>query len=190
MNTAVLAPTDTTRSAAIIAGVGLAAMAVLAPIAVFAAAPAGLTALAGLIILLVVVLDVIVAYALSAALDPQGGILARVTTGLRLVYAAAFAVAATQLVAGDEAAFQTIWDAALLVFAAHLLAVALLGWRTRALPWWVSVLVAIAGLGYLIDALAPLFTLGFEVSTVSFVGEVALLLYLLIRGGRPAARKG
>src|SRR5699024_5340853 len=134
------------------------------------------------------ILDVIVAFALTAVLDPNDTTLGRITVGLRLAYAAAFAVAASELLGGDAERFQQIWDASLMVFAAHLMAVALLAWRGGVVPRVIAVLVLIAGLGYFVDALSPMFTLGFEVSTISFVGEVALLLWLLIRGGRNTAQ--
>lgn len=172
------------RPTAIIAGASLAAMAVLAPIAVFAAIPAGATAAAGAILLGVAVLDVIVAYTLVAVLDPGDGTLGRIATGLRLAYAAAFAVAASRLLTADDAAgFEQIWDASLFIFAAHLIAVGVVGWRMGTLPRWISVLVVLAGGGYLVDAVAPAFGMELAVSTISFVGEVVLLLWLLIRGG-------
>lgn len=173
------------RSSAIVAGVSLAVMAVIAPIAVFAALPAGQTALAGMILLVVAVLDVIVAYTVVAVLDPTDSVLARITAGMRLAYAAAFAVAASRLLTADDVSgFQQIWDASLLLFAAHLIAVALLGWRTGVLPRWLGVLVMLAGAGYLIDAVGPAFGVELAVSTVSFVGEVVLLIWLLIGGLR------
>ena len=185
IHTAALEGVSAARSSAIVAGAGLAAMAVIAPIAVFAALPAGLTALAGVLLLVVAVLDVMVAYALVAVLDPTDSTLARVTAGLRVAYAAAFAVAASRLLTADDVAgFQQIWDASLLLFAAHLIALALLGWRAGALPRWIGALVVLAGAGYLIDAVGPAFGVELAVSTVSSVGEVVLLVWLLIRGLR------
>lgn len=174
------------RSAAITAGIALALMAALAPVAVFVALPAGLVGVAALVILLVVILDVIVAIALVPVFEQGGKTLAWITAGLRITYAAVFAVAAAQLFGtADIAAFHSIWDAALLVFGAHLIALAILIWRAAA-PKWLAALIAIAALGYAIDAvmIALIENPPFEAGIVTFVGEVVLILWLLIKGGK------
>lgn len=170
----------TARATALTTGVSLALMAVAAPLAIFLALPSGHTTIAALLLVLVIVLDVIVAVTLSDVLSPGGGPVAVTATGLRLLYAAVFAVAVFFLFRGDAETFRQVWDPGLGVFGLHLLTVAVLGWRTI-LPRIIAGLVFLAGLGYLVDALSPL---EFEVSGVSFVGEVALLLWLLVRGGR------
>lgn len=175
-----------TRSASLVAGSSLAAMAVLAPVAVFGLIPQGATAPAGLIILGVAVLDIIAAFALSRVLDPADGFFSRITAGLRAAYGAGFAVAASWLLVGSDATrFEQIWDAILLVFGAHLICAGILGWRTRVLPRWISVLVVIAGMGYLADTVSVALGGDLGASTVAFVGEVALLVWLLVWGGRP-----
>ncbi|MGV2984145.1 DUF4386 family protein [Microbacterium sp. AGC85] len=181
------------RSATLVAGVGLALMAVIAPIAVFVAIPAGLTGLAALVVLTAAILDVVVALALLPVFSGRAQTLGHITAGLRVAYAAVFAVAGANLLGrADVDAFERIWDAGLLLFAAHLIALSALIWRSEVVGRWLSVLVLIAGLGYLVDAVivavAP--GLGVEVGSVTFVGEVALLLWLLIRGGRPRRNRG
>ncbi|MDR7330248.1 DUF4386 family protein [Corynebacterium guangdongense] len=170
----------TARATALTAGAGLALMAVLAPLAVFLALPAGHTTAAGLLLAVVVLLDVVVAVTLSDVLSPGGGPLAVAAAGLRLLYATVFTVAVGFLLRGEVDTFERIWEPSLGVFGLHLLAVGVLGWRT-VVPRLIAALVFLAGAGYLVDALLPL---GVEVSGVSFVGEVALLLWLLARGGR------
>jgi len=182
--------TSSARSAAIVAGSSLALMAVIAPVAVFVAIPAGLTGIAALAILAVAVLDIVVAVALLPVFAGRSQTLARMTAGLRIAYAAVFAVAGAHLLGRpDIAAFERIWDAGLLLFAAHLIALGALIWRSRAAGRWLAVLVLLSGAGYLVDAVLAAVApgVGVEFTPVTFVGEVALLLWLLIRGGRGPA---
>lgn len=176
------------RRAALIAGGALALMAVLAPIANFGLIPAGQTGAAAALLAAVVVLDVIAALALVPVLREAGRRLAQLAAALRILYAAAFAVAVAQLAVGNDDAFQSIWDTALAVFGVHLLLVATLFLRGRALPSWVGILVAIAGLGYLIDAILAAGNNQAAIGQFTFVGEVVLLVWLLGWGGRRRVR--
>lgn len=175
------------RTSSLTAGIALAAMALLAPLGVMVALPAGATGQAGLVVLAVAVLDVVAALALYPMLTTGGALLAQVTVALRLVYAAVFAAAAGQLFgAADVERFETIWDAGLLVFGLHLVLVGAVLVRSVIAPSWLGGLVALAGLGYVIDTVllglvgAP----SFSVAEFAFVGEVALLIWLIGWGGR------
>lgn len=70
----------------------------------------------------------------------------------------------------------------------HLLLVATLFLRGRALPSWVGSLVAFAGLGYLIDAVIVAGNGQAAIGQFTFVGEVVLLVWLLGWGGRRRGR--
>lgn len=100
------------RTASIVSGVSLAAMAVLAPLSVMLALPAGHTRLAALIVLLVAALDVVIAVALYPVLRSGGTLMAALSAAMRLAYAPIFAVAAGTLSLGHVEDFQSIWDAA------------------------------------------------------------------------------
>lgn len=163
-------------------------MAVIAPIANFGLIPAGQTGTAAALLAVVVVLDVVAALALVPVLREAGHRLAQLAAALRILYAAAFAVAVAQLAAGSVEAFQSIWDAALAVFGLHLLLVATLFLRGRALPSWVGILVGIAGVGYLVDAALVVGNSQAAIGQFTFVGEVVLLVWLLGWGGRRRAR--
>ena len=183
-------PTTTntsTRTAALVAGISLALMAVLAPLGLMVALPAGLTGPAALAVLVVSALDVVIGVALYPILKPGGELIAGVAAALRVAYAAAFAVAASFLLApADVERFQAIWDAALFLFGLHLLAVGVAAVRAAGIPTWIGVLVLIAGAGYTVDAvsvaLAPSAPL--SLGQVAFVGEVVLLVWLIGWGGR------
>ncbi len=68
----------------------------------------------------------------------------------------------------------------------------MLFWRSSYLPRVLSVLVAVAGAGYVIDSLAKLTVdsyggaLAMVVLTPAMIGEIGLALWLTIRGVRRA----
>lgn len=105
---------------------------------------------------------------------------------------------ATQFASPDVAAYQLIrahgagFTYTLLFFGVHLLLLAALALKTRALPVILGGLIALAGLGYLFDGfgslLLPDLFSAFPIATAALVivpallGEGLLMLYLLIRG--------
>ena len=206
------------RTASIIAGVGLLAMAVLAPIALFGAITPALTAgdatqvanaiqqaepsfRAGIAALVVVaILDVIVAGALFVFFEPVSRTISMVAAWFRLAYSAVFVVAIAQLAIGvslvsnpDAAlmtvgSFNTIWQFSLIFFAVHLLLLGYLGWRSPFMHKVFAILLLLAGLGYLVDGFGQLLSADYSISVAgfTFVGEVVLIFWLFIRGGRAA----
>ncbi|MGC5627909.1 DUF4386 family protein [Georgenia sp. Z1344] len=171
----------------LVAAAALTAMAALAPIATFVLLPDGRTSVAGWLMLVVAALDVVVALALVPVLEPAGRRLARVTAALRIGYGLVLGYAAAGLVvAGDAERFDQIWDLALGVFGLSLVGVGVLLWRLAGAPRWLAALVVVAGAGYVVDAVVS--QVGpagaFEVSTISFVGEVALIVWLVLNGLR------
>lgn len=87
------------RTASLVAGISLATMAVLAPIGIMVALPAGATGLTALIVLVVAALDVVIGVALYPVLRSGGMLLAATASALRIAYAAVFATAAGALAA-------------------------------------------------------------------------------------------
>ena len=217
------------RQASLVAGVGLLLMSVLAVLGQFMAierlvTPGDAAATATDIIasegifrlgvaswLLIVVLDVVVAWALFRVFSPVSVGLSRLAAWFRLVYAGVLLVAVTELVAalrmlsgeGYLDAFSTdqlegqallrfesftgIWDAGLLLFGVHLLAIAYLAYRSGYVPKWLGVLLAIAGVGYIFDTSAVVLLsegLPFRVGAFTFIGEFLLAVWLVIWGRR------
>lgn len=206
---------EVARRPALVAGLGLLAMAVvagasllgaLAPLLAATSAQDVTTALGagettlrlGLLGLLVVVLlDVVVAWALRDVLAPVAPGAARLAAWLRLGYAAALLAAAGSLVhavdvggtdpaagLGAATTFTSTWEVALVVFGAHLLVVASALLRGRQAPGWVAVLVALAGVGYVVDGVADVLGATLSFGTVTFVGELVLMVWLLATVGR------
>lgn len=180
------------RRAAVVAGLALAAMALLAPVVVFVVLPADAFGLAAAGILVIAVLDVVVGAALYPVLVGGGRWLAATAAGLRIGYAAAFAAAAVLLVVdADPDRFQALWDRSLLVFGLHLVCVGAALVRGPRTPTWLGMLVAVAGIGYVLDAVLVIAdaTPDFSFAEVTFLGEIVLLVWLLVRGGRqPSGR--
>lgn len=91
-------------------------------------------------------------------------------------------------------AFYDIWDAALILVGLHLVLLGYLVYRSGAVPSYKSghvpkvlgVLLAIAGVGYVIDSFGRVLVSGYsaEVATFTFVGEVLLIFWLFIYGRR------
>lgn len=155
-------------------------------------------------------LDVVVAWALYRVFSPVSQHLSAFAAWLRIVYAGVFAVAVSQLAGAlrllgngtsrtvpgadrlhaaalaDTSRFTDIWHAGLILFGLYLLVIAWLACRSGYMPKLLGGLVAIAGLGYIYDSIGVLFAHGSwtEVSTVTFMGEFLLALWLVTRGRR------
>ncbi len=216
------------RTAALVAGLGLLAMAVLAAFANFYILPtlvvpgdaagtaANIEASAGLFrvaitcFLIVAILDIVVAWALYLVLKPANGSVALLSAWFRVVYAAIFAVAVNNLfgvlhlltgagylgafgadqvqaqVMLDLSAFRSGWDIALVFFSLHLFLLGYLVFVSGYMPKWLGILVVVSALGYLIDAFGAFLlpSYGLSIASVTFVGELVLMVWLLWKGVR------
>jgi len=203
------------RTAALVAGAGLAVMAVLGGFANFGAVAliipgdATLTAQnisaapllfwAGVAsFVIVALLDVLVAGALYILLRPVNRRLSAAAGWSRTVYALLLLVAVSQLVIGFSLldnpvaalpvleSFTTIWVISLGLFGASLLLVGYLAFRSGFMARVFGILLVVAGVGYLADAIGmaiiPDFTAVF--ARFLFVGEVVIIFWLLIQGRR------
>lgn len=213
------------RSMALVAGLGLLVMALLAPLAVFgvldplvvsgdaAATFDNLVASGGRLrggiaaFLVVIMLDVVVAWALYVLLRPVNRTIALLTAWLRLAFAAVFAsvlvnlLDAAELVAGANqstlqpeqlheqvmssiASFDNGWvGIALAIFGLHLLGLGYLLYRSADFPKFLGVLVVIAGGGYLVDSFGTILIAEYSltIGAFTFVGEALLIFWLLWR---------
>lgn len=155
--------------------------------------------------IVIVVMDVVIALALFALFRPAAPRLSLAMAATRLLYAAGFAFAITDLaraytltrilpadasgVAAVEAAFASyrlIWDVAFFLFAAHLVLLGALVWGESTLRKVLGVLLVVAGLGYFADSVIALALpeVAFRFAIYTFVGEMTLMLWLLFAAGR------
>jgi hypothetical protein len=218
----------TPRTVALIAGTSLLILAVLAAFAQFGVLQAlivsadaettlnnlvasdGLFRAGILAFLVVILLDVVVAWALYVLLRPASAGVALLAGWLRLAYAAVFAVAVAnlldvaQLLGGSHssalapeqlqaqvtasiASFNSGWDIGLSIFGLHLLGIGFLLWKSAHFPRFLGVLVVIAGGGYLADSFGTILVPDYSltISVFTFIGEALLIPWLLwkaIRG--------
>ncbi len=149
-------------------------------------------------LILVVILDIIVAAALLTVFAPVNHSVSTMAAWFRAAYAAVYLVAISQLVLAlgllgnpDQAlravdAYDTIWHVGLNLFGVHLLLIGLLAYRSDFMPKIFGILLVIAGLGYLADGFGAVLIPGYalDISRFTFVGEAALMFWLLIKGSR------
>jgi Domain of unknown function (DUF4386) len=163
-------------------------------------------------LVVVVALDVVVAWALYRVFSPVNKSLSMLAAALRLVYSGVLMVAVGQLLGvvrllGDDAyravfgadqvdsqamvgiaAFNDIWYVGQFLFGLHLLLIGYLAYRSGYVPRLLGVLIAISGLGYATDSLGAVLSQGrwTDISPFTFIGEFLLALWLLIRARRIA----
>lgn len=156
----------------------------------------------------VVALDVVAAWALYRVFAPVSNGLSMLAGWFRLAYSAVFLVAISELVGAlrlltDEGystvfsadqvqhqalmgieTFRDAWSAGLVLFGLHLLLLGYLAYRSGYVPRIVGVLLAVAGAGYVIDSFAAVLSPGSwpVLGTFTFVGELLLALWLVVRG--------
>ena len=144
---------------------------------------------------LVAVLDLVIAWALHLFFRATSPKISAVAALVRTVYGGFLAVATVQLAGAlspnnDADAlrsietFQDTWNTGLVLFGFHLLLISWLAWKTTRVPNWVAAFVAVTGAGYLIDSVGTLAsdTYSANVTTFTFVGEIVLMFWLLIKG--------
>ena len=206
------------RTAAIIAGIGLLVMAVLAGYANFGIiqnlivpgeaqttaenimASSGSFRFGIISLFIVAALDVLVAWGLYVILKPANRTFSTVAAWARIIYAAIFAFSLTILLRGFQlimtsgssyaqameriTAFQTGWDIGLILFGVHLLLLGYISFRFGIIPRWLGALLAIAGLGYLVDSFGLFLIPGYSISigAYTFIGELVLIFWLLWKG--------
>jgi hypothetical protein len=155
-----------------------------------------------LCLVLAAILDVVVAAALLSVFKTVSPMVANTAAWFRVAYPAVFLVAITQL-AGAPAllstptsvlnaidSYNTIWPIGLMLFAVHLLLIGYLGFHSGFMPRVLGALIAIAGIGYLTDGIGTILIAEYEatISRITFVGEVALIGWLLWKASRRLAR--
>ena len=158
--------------------------------------------------LLIVVLDVVIAWALYRVFRSVSPAVSTLAAVFRLAYSAVLLVAVGQLLravdvltadatsvpGGDQVsgramlelnAFQHIYDLGLFLFGIHLGLLGYLSLRSDFIPKVVGVLLVVAGAGYAFDTVGAVLALGLpRVSVFTSVGELLLGLWLLVPGRR------
>ena len=155
--------------------------------------------LAGIVsFVIVAILDIIVAGALYTLFTPVSRRLSAAAAWMRSVYAVLLLVAISQLIRGYTMlgdptsalpvleSFNTIWVISLGLFGVSLLLIGYLAFRSGFIAKVFGILLVIAGFGYIADAVGMAFVPDFTAvfAQFMFVGEVAIIFWLLIKGRR------
>jgi hypothetical protein len=139
-----------------------------------------------------------VAAALLRLFEPVNRSLSITAAWFRAGYAAIYLVAIIQLVValgllGDPnqasraiAAYNTIWLVGLIFFGVHLMLIGYLAYRSGYMAKIFGILLVVAGMGYFIDGFGTVLVPNYSINIArfTFVGEAALMFWLLIKGAR------
>lgn len=162
--------------------------------------------------LAIALLDILVAWALFIFLVPVNKDLSLLTAWLRIIYATMLLVSLffllrvllildgsgslTDFTAGQQNSmvllsvevFNSGWAFALIIFGFHLLLLGYLFLKAGYMKNILGILIIIAALGYLIDGLGKVLFENYHltISMYTFIGEVVLLFWLLIKGRKIA----
>ena len=160
--------------------------------------------------IIVIIMDVVVAWALYVLLKPVNKSLSLLAALFRLVYAAIFGIALVnlfsvlQLLSGADyltafepnqlhaqvmlflKAFSYGWTIGLIFFGIHLFILGYLIFKSDYIPKILGVLVIIAGLGYIIDSFVIFLLPNYDVTIAmfTFIGELLFMLWLLFKGAK------
>lgn len=157
--------------------------------------------------LLVLICDVLLAWALYVFLYRVHPALSLLSACFRLVYTTLFGMALSGLLKGfrrlqdPETAlvyfngYEGDWALALVFFALHLLLTGYLVYKSNSMPKWIGVLLILAGMAYFTDNICKLMlpdhsvyknVLTLLVAVPSICGELGLAFWMLFRGLRLA----
>ncbi len=163
----------------------------------------------------IVLLDVVVAWALYVTFKPTNKHQSLLAGWFRLAYAVIYGASVLKLfdvlylindssladTFGPEVynaqvmysieSFNSGWTAALLLFGVHLAFLSFLIFKSTFTPKWLWIVVLISGLGYIIDSVGKMAMAdyGLELSMFTFIGELLLMLWLLVYGWKKVMKK-
>jgi len=160
--------------------------------------------------IIAIILDVVVAWALYVLLKPVNKSLSLLAAWGRLVYATIFGIALLNLVIAlrllSDANYLTVfgadqlhaqvmlflnafsdgWAFGYLFFGLHLFFLGYLVFKSGYIPRILGVLLIVASFGWVIDNFGVLLLPNYDaiISYVTFIGELLLMFWLLLKGGK------
>lgn len=162
---------------ALISGASLLVMTVLS-LVVFSSLRVSMFSVVGIVV--IIILDVIVAWGLYEFLKFADKTLAQIMAGLRVVYAGLFMYALVQI--SDLDRFNYIWDRSLALFGLHLLVLGILLAKAKYVPKLWGYLLVFTSVGYIVDGLGKFIGYTTAITMLTFWGEVLLGFWLAIKG--------
>ena len=165
--------------------------------------------------LIVIICDILVAWALYVFLNPANQALSLLVAWFRVVYAVIFAVALVNYVdvvqyLGDGGgvramvptkvgarvmqslnAFENGWSIGYIFFGLHLSLLGYLTFRSGFVPKFLGVLLILAGVSYLIDYFGKVVVPAYGLNLAMFTGwgELIFMFWLLFKGGKVGETK-
>ena len=81
-------------------------------------------------------------------------------------------------------AFRSEWIFSMVVFGHHLLVLGWLAFKSGYVPKVLGLLLVVSAAGYVVDGVGPLLSVhsDFKLAAFTFIGEVVLIFWLLIKG--------
>ena len=157
--------------------------------------------------IIVIILDVVVAWALYVFLKNVNKNLSLLAAWLRTIYAVVFAFALVNLVnvlqilnganpiINSELStqvmlsinnFSSTWDYGFIFFGIHLVLLGFLVFKSGYIHKLFGVMLVIAGLGYLVDSFGKfvLPNYNIQIAMFTFIGELLFMIWLLFKGGK------
>lgn len=157
--------------------------------------------------LIVIILDVVVAWALYIFLKHVNRNLSLLAAWLRIIYAAIFAFALLSLVNVFQilnganpiinselstqvmlsiSTFSSTWDYGFIFFGFHLVLLGYLVFKSGYIHKLFGVMLVIAGLGYLVDSFGKFVLPNYnkQIAMFTFIGELLFMIWLLFKGGK------
>jgi Domain of unknown function (DUF4386) len=161
---------------------------------------------------LILIADIIVSWAFYLFLKPIHKELSLFGAWLRLIYTTILGIATLNLLFVLHlsestfhidylqaqmmlflGAFESIWSIGLIIFGGHLMIVGYLAFKSERTPKFISILLILAGIGYIVinvfktflsqyDAVISILNIGFSIPMI--VGELGFGIWLLLRGGK------
>ncbi len=158
--------------------------------------------------LIIAVLDIIVAWGLYVIVEPVNKNISLLSAWFRIIYAAILVAALSNLLNifqfTDNSlflnvlekhqintqilylfnSFQSLWDFSMILFSIHLLILGALMLMAKYIPKFLSILIIIAGIGYLIDGFGNILFVNynFQIAMFTFIGEVIMIFWLFWKG--------
>ncbi|MFU1796059.1 DUF4386 domain-containing protein [Paenibacillus azoreducens] len=164
---------------------------------------------------IILLCDIVVAWAFYIFLKPIHQSLSLLAAWFRLIYAAMLGIAILnllfvlllsnsmdQLSLSDQlqaqallylGAFESMWSIGLIIFGGHLLIIGCITFKADIIPKIISILLVIAGIGYVLIHLCNVFLPQFDgiITTLKFIftvpmiaGELGFGLWMLFKGGK------
>ena len=162
------------------------------------------------ILLIVIILDVVIAWAFYVLLKPVNKSISLLSAWFRLIYSTIFGVALAnlfnvyQLLSGADYlkvfetdqlyaqvmlslnAFDNVWAVGYVFFSFHLALLGYLVFKSGYIPRILGVLLVVSGIGYLTDELGKILLSNYDltIAMFTFIGELLIIFWLLIKGAK------